>query len=380
MYKSKNTTIKENNIPTGWREVKVGEVCKVITGKTPPTVNKDYYNGDILFISPADLGSEKYITKSGKTLTSLGGSKSPTIPENSILFVCIGSTIGKIAINKCEARTNQQINSVIPNTQYVNNEFIYYSLSKISKNIKLLAATQAVPIVSKSQFEISKILLPPLPEQKEIARIIEKWDEAIETTTKLIEAKKKRFEWLLNNFFSSSKERLKISDLLDDITIEKGKPLKKDQTAEGLIPVIAGGKISPYFHDTFTHNFPCITISASGAYAGYVAYHTKPIWASDCNVVYCKKASTEYLFYALKQQQNKVYSLQSGGGQPHIYSSDLKTLEIYWPELSQQNQIAKTLSTAKQEITILEEILTKYKSQKKGLMQKLLTGKIRVKL
>ncbi|MGR6036278.1 MAG: restriction endonuclease subunit S [Candidatus Nitrosoglobus sp.] len=163
------------------------------------------------------------------------------------------------------------------------------------------------------------------------------------------------------------------------IVVEKGKPLKKSEISEGSIPVIAGGRSSPYSHSQSTHQLPCITVSASGAYAGHVWFHREPIWASDCNVIYSENGETEYLYYALKAQQKKIYSLQKGGGQPHVYASDLKRINIYLPSIEEQNRIVNILSAAQKEITLLKNLADKYCTQKRGLMQKLLTGEWRVK-
>ena len=124
---------------------------------------------------------------------------------------------------------------------------------------------------------------------------------------------------------------------------------------------------------------PCVTVSSSGAYAGYVWYHDYPIWASDCNVIYSTEHSTKYLYYVLKSKQQKIYAFQSGGAQPHVYPRDLKSITIPLPPVEEQSRIASALTIAEQEIDLLKKIVTQYRKQKRGLMQKLLTGEWRVK-
>ena len=124
---------------------------------------------------------------------------------------------------------------------------------------------------------------------------------------------------------------------------------------------------------------PTVTVSASGAYAGFVWYHDYPIWASDCNVLRATKGVTKFLYFTLKAMQYRVYALQSGGAQPHVYSKDMKNLHILWPSTEEQQQIADTLSSAQREIDLLKQLADKYKTQKRGLMQKMLTGEWRVK-
>ena len=124
---------------------------------------------------------------------------------------------------------------------------------------------------------------------------------------------------------------------------------------------------------------PCITVSASGAYAGYIWYHDYPIWASDCNVIYSVEHSTEYLYFALKSKQSRVYTFQSGGGQPHVYARDLKNIVIPLPSLSEQKRIVGILNTARREIDLLKTLADQYSTQKRGLMQKLLSGEWHIK-
>ena len=127
--------------------------------------------------------------------------------------------------------------------------------------------------------------------------------------------------------------------LYDIAYIEKGKALSKKNIHQGDIPVIAGGQTTPYNHNVSNYDGNVITISASGAYSGYVWFHRTPIFASDCIVVYSKDESTfktEYIYEVLKVQQEYLYSLQRGAAQPHIYANDLNNIQI--PEISMAKQ------------------------------------------
>ena len=143
-----------------WKEEILGGVADIVTGTTPKTAEPKNYNGDKLFASPADISENRYLDKTNKTLSQLGFSKSRVIPENSILFVCIGSTIGKIAQNRIECATNQQINSLIPFDKH-SNDFIYSLLEYNSSRIALLAGHQAVPLINKTDFSEILICIPP---------------------------------------------------------------------------------------------------------------------------------------------------------------------------------------------------------------------------
>ncbi|TWI61753.1 type I restriction enzyme S subunit [Desulfobotulus alkaliphilus] len=242
--------------------------------------------------------------------------------------------------------------------------------------------------LNKATLEKLPILLPPLPEQKAIAALLSTWDEAIEKTERLIQAKEKRFKWLLRELISEQPKtqknakwkKVKLGDLFGkEVNVEKGKALTKESNTEGDVPVVAGGQTYAYFTNHSTHEIPTVTVSASGAYAGFVWYHDYPIWASDCNVLRATKGITKFLYFTLKEMQHRVYALQSGGAQPHVYSKDMKNLQIYWPQVEEQKEIAKILSNVQHEINLLKQLAEQYKTQKRGLMQKMLTGQWRAK-
>ena len=161
--------------------------------------------------------------------------------------------------------------------------------------------------------------------------------------------------------------------------VKKGKALNSKDLIDGKFDVIAGGKTSPYKHNDYTHQ-NVITISASGAYAGYVALYKRKIWASDCSVIQSKETKSVllFLYYLLHSSQIKIYTLQSGGAQPHVYPKDLTKLKYKLPNIDEQTAIANILQTADKEIGIEKLKLNKLKEEKKGLMQQLLTGKKRL--
>ena len=188
-----------------WEPKSIGKLGEVVTGSTPSTAQPEYYVGDRLFVSPADISDSRFVEKTKTTLTSLGFEETRPIKANSVLFVCIGSTIGKIAQNRHECATNQQINSVIPN---LNNSdgFVYYALSSMAAKISKLAGIQAVPIVNKSIFSSVELAAPELPEQERIADCLSAIDEAILAQTEKLAALKTHKKGLMQQLFPSAEE------------------------------------------------------------------------------------------------------------------------------------------------------------------------------
>jgi len=188
----------------------------------------------------------------------------------------------------------------------------------------------------------------------------------------LIEKIKKNYYNLIGTFYRetkriSSQKIISIAELCNNnyIVIEKGKTITKEKTLKGNIPVIAAGKTSPYCHNKSNYNNNIITISASGAHAGYVWYHNYPIWASDCNVIYSINENiilTQYLYYILSSMQNEIYQFQHGAGQPHVYSDDIKTLQIPLLSIQEQHDIVNNIQKIELSINDFEKNIENLKN------------------
>lgn len=156
------------------------------------------------------------------------------------------------------------------------------------------------------------------------------FEKSISTAVK----KKVRFE----DIWSTSRIVL-LSEVAD---IKKGTSITKDKTVSGSIPVIAGGQDVAYYHNVSNRDGNVITISASGAYSGFVNYFSDPIFASDCNTVKSKDESiisTILIFHFLKAIQHEIYGLQEGQAQPHVYGEDIAKIKIPLPSKEIQAKI-----------------------------------------
>ncbi len=133
-------------IPKGWRVGKLGDLGKIVTGKTPSTKVAEYFGGNVPFITPSDMDGKKTISRTARYLTEDGVNavKSAKIPAGSIMVSCIGSDMGKVACTVQDSVTNQQINSIIANDY--SREYIYYNLSQRKEELQNLAGGgSAVP-------------------------------------------------------------------------------------------------------------------------------------------------------------------------------------------------------------------------------------------
>ena len=185
-----------------WEDQSIGNIGKVVTGSTPSTAQPAFYGGGIPFVSPADISDMRFVDQTKTTLTQEGYAQTRPIRAGSVLFVCIGSTIGKVAQNIRDCATNQQINAIIPNSKH-SEGFVYFALSLASERIALLAGRQAVPIINKSLFSSVRILVPKLPEQHRIASFLSSIETLLTDENQSLELLKAHKKGLMQQIFPS---------------------------------------------------------------------------------------------------------------------------------------------------------------------------------
>lgn len=274
---------------------------------------------------------------------------------------------------------------VLQPKELVSGEFI---TNTINFYMPFVFESTGVPQLTVPQTAKALIPLPPtLAEQEKIANALSKIDQLINDLGALIEKKKAIKQGTMQDLLTA-KRRLKgftgewTSKQIIEIVgkIKRGQSLQSKDYKKGDIPVVAGGKQYAGFHNVANHHGRTITISGSGANAGYVSFHANPIFATDCSVIDDKgNFDLLFIYYVLQQRQNDIYKLQSGGAQPHIYPKNIEDIvSIFPPTLAEQNAIANILSSMDTEITNLEQKRNKYIVIKQGMMQNLLTGKIRL--
>lgn len=158
-------------------------------------------------------------------LSAQGFSKTRTLPKGSVLVTCIGSTIGKAGMATKEMSTNQQINSIVVNDNN-DNEFVYYAIQSAFPRYLSSIAVQAVPIISKSAFELLPNNRPYLQEQKKIGRFLSMFDERIATQNKIIEDLKKLKCAIIEKVYSEIQGKEYSYGQLFDVINERNKQME----------------------------------------------------------------------------------------------------------------------------------------------------------
>ncbi|EDK25995.1 type I restriction-modification system, S subunit [Vibrionales bacterium SWAT-3] len=383
-------------VPNGWEEKSLKDICQKTISYGIVQTGENIENGvpcvRVVDLSKNTLNPVEMI----KTSDKIHQSYKKTILCEGELMMALRGEIGlvkKVTPELVGANITRGLARLSP-IKSVDSDYLLWTLrsNKIKNELSRKSGGSALQEIALGSLRKVVLPIPPLPEQRKIAQILSTWDRGIATTEKLIDASKQQKKALMQQLLTCQKrlvdpetgkafqEEWEDTHLSNITVIKKGKALSAKNLVAGSYPVIAGGKSSPYSHVDFTHE-NVITVSASGAYAGYVSYHPYKIWASDCSVVTAKPANyLGFIFQWLQLNQIRIYSMQSGGAQPHIYPKDLEVMKLRVPKIEEQQKIASVLTAADKEIEVLEAKLAHFKQEKKALMQQLLMGKRRVRV
>ena len=169
--------------------------------------------------------------------------------------------------------------------------------------------------------------------------------------------------------------RWKVVRLRDIAEVKKGTSFTSKSLVPGNVPVIAGGKNPAYYHNIANRQGRTITVSASGAYAGFVAYHSDPIFATDCTTIQSSSehSDTQYIYHYLKHRQEDIYRRKNGSAQPHIYPRDLANLKIALPSIDEQLLIVNILDSIDKAYRKTEELIGKTEQLRDAVLNNLLT-------
>ncbi|MEQ4488890.1 MAG: restriction endonuclease subunit S [Dehalococcoides mccartyi] len=376
----------------GWKKLHVGDLGRIVTGKTPKTAIIENYGGNIPFLTPSDDLSTKRVKRTIKTITEKGLSevKNCLLPPHSVCVSCIGSDLGKVVVTTHPTVTNQQINSIVPNSNFDYN-FIYYAMTILGETLNHISKTStAVPIVNKTSFSNYTVLVPSLPEQRAIAATLACLDDKIELNNKInanLEAQAQAifkswfvdFEPFQNGEFVDSELGMiprgwRVGKLEELITVKYGKDHKK--LADGLIPVFGSGGIMRYAEKSL-YEKESVLIPRKGT-LNNVLYINEPFWTVD-TMFYSEMKQNNIAKYIYHFISNKdLASMNAGSAVPSMTTEILNNISVLVaPDLvfTEFEQLLAPLFKLKKHNEVQSRTLTALRD---ALLPKLMSGEIEV--
>ena len=384
-----------------WETVKLGDLCSVITkGTTPSNIGEVFTESGINYIRSEMLTSAKYI--SGEFLhiseDTHNKLKRSQLQANDILFSMAGVYLGKTAILRPEdvpANTNQAVALIRIDEAKANPEYVYYSLN-MPQTVNLankIQSQSAQPNINLRQIGNLEIPLPTFEEQEIIASILSAYDDLIENNQKQIklleEAAQRLYkEWFIDLRFPGYEttpvhdgvpEGWTLGTLGQIVEFKRGQTITKAQVEEGAIPVVAGGLEPAYFHNVANTKGPVITVSGSGANAGFCRLYHVDVFASDCSFADTHATSfLEYVYCTLQEMKTELRGMQKGSAQPHVYAKDINALPVLIPEKQMMVSFCEITSQIFSRAGVLEKQNSQLSEARDRLLPKLMSGEIEV--
>lgn len=199
------------------------------------------------------------------------------------------------------------------------------------------------PKMTQQNLREIMIPVPPLPVQKEIVRILDKFTALEAELEAELEARRKQYEFYRDQLLTFGDE-VEWKPLGKIGIIKRGTYVTKKDIVPGSIPVILGGREPAYFCNKSNHEGRAIVISRSGAYAGYISYWDQPIFVTDGFIVEAKELhNIKFIFYYLKKMQDSLHAMKRGSGVPHVRGDVIETMQVPVPPLAEQERIVAIL-------------------------------------
>lgn len=399
--------MKQKALPKGWREVRLKNVASVKTGPFGAQLHQhDYVQSNGTPIITVEHLSERGLIHKNLPLVSDHDKERLNqylIQEGDIVFSRVGSVDRSTLVSKDEVGWlfSGRLLRVRPKKCDVHSSYLnyFFHAQKFRHHMQNIAVGGTMPSINTSILSNVIIHLPPMNEQKAIASLLETWDTAIEKTEALIAAKEKRFKWLLKTLISDQQNNpeWRKMEMEKVACIAKKKALQKLSNKKLLtVKLHCRGveinktsfnpKINPKGRPYFERKNGEFLIGRqnfhNGGFGivpleldGYIA--SNAITSINLNP---DRVNTDFLFYSFsrKNYYQRIGSFMDGTGQKELSDKQILQFSLSLPPLSQQKQIAQTLNAVKQEIEVLKQLNDQYRTQKRGLMQKLLKGKWRM--
>ena len=363
-----------------WEERKLGELSNIVGGGTPSTSNPEYWDGDIDWYAPAEIGEQSYVSKSKKTITELGLKKSSAriLPVGTVLFTSRAG-IGNTAILAKEATTNQGFQSIVPDQNKLDSYFIFSRTNELKRYGEVTGAGSTFVEVSGKQMSKMSIMVPELSEQQKIGSFFKQLDDTIALHQRKLDLLKEQKKGFLQKMFPKNGAKvpeLRFAGFADDWEERKAKEMIKThhfrsylaepndvgnyeviQQGDKPIAGYANGEPFEYFYD----------VTLFGDHTVSLFKPTKPFFiATDgVKIISADEFDGRYFYVTLER-----YKPASQGYKRHF--TILKNEDIWFTtNKDEQVKIGTFFKQLDETIALHQRKLDLLKEQKKGFLQKM---------
>lgn len=416
-------------IPKGWEIKKIKYVSRVHSGSTPKSSVDEYWNGDINWYTPHDLGLvnlPKYLDNSKRQITRKGLQNCGCeLASGGSLVLTTRAPVGNISISNEDFTTNQGCKTLVP-IEIIKTDFLYFFILIQKKTLNSISNGTTFLELSTYSLNNFVVTLPPLSEQKKISNYLDRKTQQIDNLNEKMERKiellKEQRSSLINQCVTKGLdpnvemkdsgvewighipkhwEKKKITYLTDFIgSGTTPKSYVEKYYENGKVPWLITGdlndnyilKTEKYISSIAIQDYPnlkqypsgTISIAMYGATIGKLG-HLKisaTVNQANCMMIFSKENQPQYWFYVLLAIRKHIISLADGGGQPNINQDLIKSLRLYKPPLDEQNNIACYLDKKTEQIDQLvkknQKKIKILKEYRESLISSVVTGKLRV--
>ena len=325
----------------------------MVGGGTPDTTVKSYWGGDIQWFTPSEIGKNKYVDFSKRTITrdGLDNSSAKLLPLHTILLSS-RATVGECSIASNECTTNQGFQSLI--AKQCNIDFLYYLIQTKKKDLIRNACGSTFLEISANEIRKIKVAVPVQNEQEQIAKLLSLIDERIATQNKIIDKLQSLIKGLAVTLTTKGKPNTAISQCLEchSSTLQESKVLPN-----GLYKVFGANGLVGYT-DVSQMNGDAILVIKDGSGVGTTSYaQGKFSVIGTLNyLTILGNYDLRYLYFALSVFNFQPY--KTGMAIPHIYFKDYSNAKIYCPPLTEQKRIANVLGKLESKLLLEQELIT----------------------
>ncbi|TWV46889.1 restriction endonuclease subunit S [Bacteroides fragilis] len=343
-----------------WVTKSINDLAVVIGGGTPDTTVKSYWDGEIQWFTPSEIGKNKYVDSSLRTITEVGlnNSSAKLLPPNTILLSS-RATIGECSLSLRECATNQGFQCLV--SKKCNVDFLYYLIQTKKKDLIRKSCGSTFLEISANEVRKIQVSVPSDVEQQKIAELLSLIDERIATQNKIIDKLKSLIKGIDEVVFQSCSKHCKLKEFDNQITAGR------DKVEEGCFPLygstgVIGTTATPSYHE------PLVLVARVGS-IGCVQFVNIPCGVSDNTIVIRCGSKAKYVYYYL--QNYNFERITSGTTQPLITAKDVKHIDIPIIDSANDLKAINTLDTLNMKLELESNLYNTILKQKAFLLQQM---------